>query len=225
MIGQGVLQRALQDQSITNIVCVLRVSTGKTHIKLREIIVPDLFALGKVQDIETRDLLSNCDACLFCAGVSSAGLDEAIYTKVTYDLTLSVAEALLPLNPQMTFIYVSGAGTDSSEKGRFMWARVKGRLENALLKLPFKAAYMFRPGAIQPLDGIKSKVAWYNALYTVLSPISPLLVKYLPQYVTTTRVNALAMLNVARGGYDKRVLENVDINAAAEMKQFPVGTP
>lgn len=213
MIGQGALQAALLDPKVTKVVCVVRAATGQSHLKLHEIVVPDLFALDKIQDIKTRDVLSNCDACLFCVGVSSAGLDEPIYTKMTYDLTLSVAENLLPLNPNMTFIYVSGAGTDTTEKGPFMWARVKGKLENALLKMPFKAAYMFRPGAIQPLDGIKSKVGWYNVLYTVLAPISPLMVRYLPQYVTTTRVMARAMLKVARDGYDKRVLESVDINA------------
>lgn len=209
MIGQGVLREALDDARVEHVTCVVRAPLRLNDPKLTEIIETDLFRL----DV-TAQGLSGFDACLFCAGISSAGLSEAIYTKLTYDMTLHVANALLPENPDLTFLYVSGAGTDSTGQGRFMWARVKGRLENALLNLPFKAAYMFRPGAIQPLNGIKSKTGWYNLIYTVTALLAPLLVKHLPDYVTTTQALAKAMLNVAAKGSAKRILESADINTA-----------
>ena len=153
------------------------------------------------------------DACFFCTGVSSAGMTEEKYTLLTYDLTLSVAQTLARLNPTMTFLYISGAGTDSTEKGRSMWARVKGRTENALLRLPFKSAYMFRPGFIQPLHGIRSKTRLYQLLYDILAPIQPLLNGRLPKYITTTEQLGRAMITVAKNGYPKSILESLDINA------------
>ena len=159
-----------------------------------------------------RNELTGFDACFFCLGVSAAGLTEDQYERVTYGYTLAAARTLVELNPGMTFIYVSGLGTDSSEKGRTMWARVKGRTENALLRLPFKAAYMFRPGVIQPLDGIKSKTRLYRAGYALAAPVMPLLKALFPNSITTTRQIGRAMIKIAREGAAKRVLENPDIN-------------
>jgi uncharacterized protein YbjT (DUF2867 family) len=160
--------------------------------------------------VETH--LAGFDACFFCLGVTSAGLSEERYTRLTYDLTLAVARTLARLNPGMTFVYVSGAGTDSSERGRIMWARVKGRTENALLALPFKAAYMFRPGYIQPLEGIQSRTRWYRVLYAVVAPLYPVLKRLFPGGVTTTAQMGRAMLAVARKGFARPVLETRDIN-------------
>jgi uncharacterized protein YbjT (DUF2867 family) len=176
-------------------------------LKLHEILLSDL---SNYAGIEPR--LSASDACFFTLGVSSAGMKEADYEHITYELTLAAAEALSRLNPGTTFIYVSGAGTDSTEKGRVMWARVKGRTENALLRLPLKA-YMFRPGIIQPLDGIQSKTRAYRVLYGLAKPLLPILGHALPNQVLTTREIGQAMLAVARRGYDKRILETRDIRA------------
>jgi aspartate aminotransferase-like enzyme len=154
--------------------------------------------------------LSGFDACFFCLGVSSAGMTEESYVRVTYDITLAAAQTLVKLNPGMTFIYVSGMGTDSSERGRTMWARVKGRTENALLRL---AAYMLRPAVIQPLHGITSKTKLYRVIYAMTGPILPILKAALPKYVTTTEQVGRAMIELARHGAPKSVLENRDINA------------
>jgi uncharacterized protein YbjT (DUF2867 family) len=139
-------------------------------------------------------------------------VSEPDYRRLTYDLTMSVAKTLSRLNSGMTFVYVSGAGTDTTERSRMMWARVKGKAENDLLKLPFRAAYMFRPGYIQPLHGIRTKTKWYGAMYTVMAPLYPIWKRLLPKYVTTTECVGRAMLNVARRGAPKRLLENQDIN-------------
>ena len=155
----------------------------------------------------SRTNLTGFDACFFCLGVSALGMTEEQYTRVTYDLTMGVAKTLLRTSPDLTFIYVSGAGTDSSERGRTMWARVKGRTENALLSLPFRAAYMFRPGAVMPLHGIRSSTRWYNVAYAVIRPIYPLLRRLAPTMVTTTEQLGRAMLAVARNGYATHVLE------------------
>jgi hypothetical protein len=157
--------------------------------------------------------LSGYDACLFCLGVSAAGMQEEAYRRVTFDLAISIARTLAKLNPTMTFIYVSGAGTDASERGRMMWARVKGETENALLQMPFKAAYMFRPGYIQPLHGVRTKTRWYGTVYAILGPLYPLWKLLFPKYVTTTECVGRAMLSVAKRGALKSVLENQDINA------------
>jgi uncharacterized protein YbjT (DUF2867 family) len=193
MIGQGVLRECLLDSEVTEVVAVGRRSTGKNHPKLSEIVHADLATLGA---IETR--LTGFDACFFCVGVSALGMPEEQYTRMTYDLTMSVAKTLLRTSPDLTFIYVSGAGTDSSEKGRMMWARVKGRTENALLSLPFRAAYMFRPGAVIPLHGIRSSVRWYNAMYAVIKPLYPALKHLAPAMFTTTEQLGRAMIAVAR---------------------------
>lgn len=208
MVGQGLLRECLLDPQIEAVLSIVRASTGQQHPKLREIVQKDVANLAPVED-----QLRGFDACFFTLGVSSAGMTEAAYRAVTYDLTLSVANMLVRLNPGMTFVYVSGMGTDSTEHGRLMWARVKGQTENALLRLPFKAAYMFRPGFIQPLHGIQSRTALYRIPYTILSPIIPLLLKLGPKYVTTTEVLGRAMIKAARSGAPKQILESQDINA------------
>jgi uncharacterized protein YbjT (DUF2867 family) len=208
MVGQGVLRECLLDPEVPLVVTVGRTATGVSNSKLRDIVHPDLWHYEAIE----RDL-AGFDACFFCLGVSSTGMNEADYAKVTYGITLAAAEVLCRLNPRMTFIYVSGAGTDSSEHGRSMWARVKGRTENVLLRLPFAAAYMFRPGGIEPVHGAKSKTRAYRIFYAVAKPLLPLLRRAFPNYILTTEEIGLAMLAVARHGYAKRILETTDIRA------------
>ncbi|HEV7522847.1 MAG TPA: NAD(P)H-binding protein [Candidatus Angelobacter sp.] len=207
MVGQGVLRECLLADDVESVLAVGRTATGQKHEKLQEIISTDLFDLSSIESY-----LSGFDACFFCLGVSAAGMSEPDYRRLTYDLTTSVAKTLSRLNSGMTFVYVSGAGTDTTERSRMMWARVKGKAENDLLKLPFRAAYMFRPGYIQPLHGIRTKTKWYGAMYTVMAPLYPIWKRLLPKYVTTTECVGRAMLNVARRGAPKRLLENQDIN-------------
>lgn len=207
MVGQGVLRECLLDAGVTEILSIARSPLHRQDPKLRELVLPDI---GNLSGNEPQ--LAGYDACFFCAGISSAGMSEEKYTHLTYDITLSFARTLAPLNPQMTLIYVSGAGTDSTEKGRSMWARVKGRTENALLRLPFKAAYMFRPGFIQPLHGIRSKTRLYQFFYDLTAPLMPLLKGRFPKYLTTTEQIGRAMLAVARKGYPKTILDPIDIN-------------
>jgi uncharacterized protein YbjT (DUF2867 family) len=208
MVGQGVLRECLLDPDVRSIVTIGRSTTGQQHEKLREIVHEDF---SNFSVIESE--LSGFDACFFCLGVSSAGMTEEQYHRVTYDFTMAAAQTLARLNPGMTFIYVSGAGTDSTEHGRTMWARVKGKTENALLRLPFKAAYMFRPSVIQPLHGITSKTKAYRVFYAVTRPLLPLLKALFPRYVTTTEQVGRAMINAARQGAPKAVLESQDINS------------
>lgn len=210
MIGQGVLRECLVEQEVEVVQIIGRTATGLSNPKLREIVRKDLV---NYSDIENQ--LCGFDACFFCLGISSAGMSEPEYDRITYGITLAAAEALSRLNPQMTFIYVSGAGTDSTERGRVMWARVKGKTENALLRLPLKGAYMFRPGVIQPLDGIESKTSSYRILYKLTAPLLPLLRRMFPNQILTTRQIGRAMLNVARRGAPKHVLETADIATAA----------
>src|SRR5579862_6917442 len=156
MVGQGVLRECLLDSGVEQVLSVGRSRTGIPNPKLREVEHNDLW---HYKDLEPQ--LAGYDACFFCLGVTSAGMKPEEYERITYGITIAAADTLARLNPGMTFVYVSGAGTDSSERGRLAWARVKGRTENALLRLPFRAAYMFRPGVIQPLHGIRAKTAWY----------------------------------------------------------------
>ena len=207
MVGQGVLRECLLDPDVKRVLSIVRAPTGQRDPKLRELIHKDFFDFSAIEKE-----LSGYDACFFCLGVSSAGMKEADYRRVTYDITLAAARVLAQLNPTMTFIYVSGLGTDGSERGRSMWARVKGKTENDLLRLPFKAAYMFRPGGIVPLHGVRSKTGFFQATYTVLGPLLPLLYKLFPQYVTTTEQVGRAMLKVAKAGASKSILETSDIN-------------
>jgi uncharacterized protein YbjT (DUF2867 family) len=209
MVGQGVLRECLLDPDVEVVLSIGRTSTGRTHEKLGEIVRKDMFNYA---DIETE--LRGYDACFFCLGVSSVGMKEPDYRRLTYDLTLAAAEPLARLNPQMTFIYVSGTGTDSTEKGRSMWARVKGATENALLRL-FPAAYMFRPGLIEPMHGEAPKKRAYRLMYAVLSPLVPLLTRIFPNQVTTTERMGRAMLEVAKHGAPKKLLESRDINDLA----------
>ena len=206
MVGQGALRECLLDEGVRRVLAVGRAATGQRHEKLREVVVPDVADLSAVEGE-----LVGFDACLFCLGVSSAGMSEADYTRLTVDLTLAVARTLLRLNPGMTFVFVSGTGTDGSERGRVMWARVKGKAENALLGMGFRAAYMFRPAAIVPMHGIISRTRWIRIANTVLKPVFPALKALLPSYVTTTEQLGRAMLKVAREGYPKTVIEARDI--------------
>ncbi len=206
MVGKGVLLECIDSPDVESILVLSRSPIDVMHPKVKEIIHKDFFDLSSV-----RDQLTGYNACFFCLGVSSVGMKEAEYRRLTYDLTLGFAKVVLFLNPDMTFCYVSGAGTDSSEKGKSMWARVKGKTENDLLSLGFKAAYMFRPGYIHPMRGIKSKTPLYNAFYIVLKPLYPLL-KRMPKYVTDNAIIGRAMIRVALSGYSKRVLESIDIN-------------
>ena len=208
MIGQGVLRHCLLDPGVERVLVVGRRATGQRDPRLDELVVPDVADLSAVES-ELGDL----DACFFCLGVSAAGMSEASYSAQTYDLALSVARTLARLNPRMTFIYVSGMGTDSSERGRSMWARVKGRTENALLRLPFRAAYMFRPAFILPQHGIRSRTPLYRAFYVVARPFYPFLRLFARNVVTTTDQISRAMLAVARDGYPRPILEARDLKA------------
>jgi len=211
MVGQGVLRASLNAADVERVVTLGRGPVNQSHKKLTQIVHANLMDLSSIES-----QLNGIDACFFCLGVSSGGMAEIAYTKLTYDLTLSVANTLARLNPQMTFTYVSGSGTDSSEKGSVMWARVKGKTENALLKLPFEAAYMFRPGIIAPMDGIQSKTTSYRLLYKFLAPTLPILTRLMPNQMLTTRSLGAAMLEVVRNGAPKAILEASDINQLAK---------
>jgi uncharacterized protein YbjT (DUF2867 family) len=211
MVGQGVLRECLLDPDVALVQTVGRTAAGVQDAKLRQIVHADLFDYRSIEAA-----LSGFDACFWCLGVSSSGKTEAEYERVTYALTMAAAETLSRLNPRMTFVYVSGAGTDSTERGRVMWARVKGKTENSLMRLPFRGAYMFRPGMIQPLHGVKSKTAAYRWLYLLVGPVLPLARWAFPRYVLTTVQIGRAMLAVARNGAPRRVLESWDIRAVAE---------
>lgn len=212
MIGQGVLRECLLDSRIESVLSIGRNKTGMVHTKLTEIALPDLFDYSSIEK-----QLTGFDACFFCLGISSAGMQEKDYEHITYGITLAAAEVLVRANREMTFVYVSGLGTDSSEHGRSMWARVKGRTENALLRLPFKAAYMFRPGFIQPLHGIRSRTRLYRLGYTIAAPLMPMLRFLFPSSILTTEEIGRAMIVVAQDGAPKNVLEVRDILALSRM--------
>ena len=207
MVGQGVLRECLIDPDIVYVLSVVRAPSGQRHPKLRELVHANFFDFSPIESE-----LAGFDAAFFCLGVTSAGKTEEQYTRVTYDITMAAARPLARLNPDMTFVFVSGAGTDSTEHGRVMWARVKGKAENALMRLPFKAAYMFRPGLIQPMHGIQSKTALYRIPYLLLRPFTPWLRRRFPKYVTTTEQLGRAMIAVAKRGAPTSVLESADIN-------------
>jgi len=212
MIGQGVLRECLHDPDVGVVKAVGRSASGASHPKLRDVVWSDMQSFAGI-DAELRDV----DACFFCIGVTSAGLSEAAYERVTYDIPVAAATTLARLNPSITFIYVSGAGADSSEHGRVMWARVKGRAENAILRMPFKG-YVFRPAMVEPMHGIRSRTAMYNVLYALLRPLLPILRRAFRTYVLTTEEIGQAMLVVARRGAPKRVLESRDISALLESR-------
>lgn len=210
MIGQGVMMECIDSPDVESILAVGRGASGFTHAKVRDLVMKDLTDYASV-----KSELGGYDACFFCLGVSSAGMSEADYTHVTYDLTLAAAKVLRETSPGMTFIYISGASTDSTEKGGAMWARVKGKTENALLALGFPHAYMFRPGYIQPMRGIKSRTTSYRVMYAVMSPLYPVWKTVFPKIVTTTEKVGRAMIRVTKDGYAKPILEVTDINAVA----------
>jgi uncharacterized protein YbjT (DUF2867 family) len=209
MVGKGVLLQCLDDQRVATVLVINRQTIGLEHPKLTEIIHKDFYDLS---GIEHR--LAGYDACFFCLGVSAFRMKENDYHRITYDLTIHMAETLLKLNPGMCFCYVSGQGTASSEKGS-MWARIKGKTENRLLSMPFRSAFMFRPGYIQPMRNIRSRTAVYNAVYVVLKPLYPLLKKIAPNALTTNEAVGKAMIHVAAHGYPKKHLDPGDINMLA----------
>jgi uncharacterized protein YbjT (DUF2867 family) len=210
MVGQGVLRECLRDREISSVLSVGRRGTGVRDAKLRELVLRDLSDLSPI----AADL-SGLDACFYCLGVSSAGMREEDYRRVTYDLTLAAAEALAARSPGLVFVYISGTGTDSTEKGRVMWARVKGATENALLRMPGLDACMFRPGYIQPVHGERSRTAWTRILYALFGWPYPVWKALFPNYVTTTEELALAMIRVAKTRPGTRVFETKDISGAA----------
>ena len=211
MVGQGVLRECLSAPDVGEVIVLGRSKIETASPKLRQLVQNDLFDLTRVEP-ELRGI----DACFFCLGVSSSGMSGADYSHLTYDLTLAVAIVLARLNPTMTFIYVSGAGTDSTERGRSMWARVKGRTENALQALPFAGVYLFRPAVIQPLHGIESKTPSYRRLYKLTRPLLPMMRRLFPNHVVTTQEVGQAMLNAARRGGGRLVLESRDIERLAQ---------
>jgi uncharacterized protein YbjT (DUF2867 family) len=210
MIGQGALRECLHDPVVERVLTVGRRATGHHHLKLQELILPDVSDLSGVESE-----LSNLDACFFCLGVSSVGMTEPQYRRVTYDIAVTAAKALVQRNPRMTFIFVSATGADSSGRGRIMWARVKGQTENALLQLPFKGVYVFRPAFVQPLHGIASKTRLYRVAYTVTRHLYPVWKALAPGYVTTTEQIGRAMIAVATVGAPKPILESKDISDVA----------
>lgn len=209
MIGQGVLRECLVADDVDAVVSVVRRPSGVTHEKLHEVVHEDFSDFSSIPE------LVGADACFYCLGISSVGMSEAEYTRVTYDYALAAARALLVASPGLCLVFVSGAGTDSSEKGRTMWARVKGRTENALLALPFRSAAMFRPGFIRPMHGVVSRTWSYRIMYALLAPLGWLLPRVAPGIATTGEIVARAMLRVARQGAPKAVMESSDINAFA----------
>jgi uncharacterized protein YbjT (DUF2867 family) len=208
MVGQGVLRECLLAADVEHVLAVGRSASGQAHAKLRDLVHANLFDYSAVEKE-----LSGYDACFFCLGITSLGMTEEAYTRITCDLTLAAGQTLAKLSPGSVFVYVSGTGTDSTEKGDRMWARVKGRTENALLRLPLKAC-MFRPGMIQALHGIQSKTKLYRAIYPLIAPLFTLVRWLSPNSITTTERVGRAMLQVARDGAPQRIFEMADINRA-----------
>lgn len=202
MVGEGVLHECLQSSEVDEVLVINRKPCGVKHAKLKEIIHSDFFDFSPIEN-----QLSGYNACYFCLGVTSIGLKEDEYARLTYTLTIHVAETLLKLNPDMVFCYVSGAATDSSAQGKSMWARVKGRTENKLLAMPFKDAYMFRPAYMQPTIGLKNTLK----SYALLSWAYPMLRKLFPKYFSTLAEVGLTMINAVKKGSTKKVLEVIDI--------------
>jgi len=211
MVGEGVLHESLNHADVGSVLVIGRKSCGVKNEKLEELIHTDFFDYSTIEQ-----KLTGFNACFFCLGVSSVGMKEETYTRITHDLTLRAASTLSKLNPEMTFCYVSGMGTDSSEQGRSMWARVKGKTENDLMKLPFKNAFMFRPGYIKPIKGLKNAYA----LSRLVALVYPLWEFLLPKYVCTLEELGIAMIQAAGHGSPKRILENRDI---AELARIHLG--
>ena len=208
MVGQGVLRECLVDAGVERVLVVGRSPTGQQHAKLHEVLHDNFTDFSAIESEFT-----GYDACFFCLGVSSVGMEPERYRHLTYDVTMAAANTLVRLNPGMVFTYVTGRSTDSTEQGPQRWARVKGKTENDLLKLPFKAAYMFRLAGIQPLHGVRSKTAWVQAIYVVSAPLLSYLARTRPAFMTTSEKLGRAMISVARNGYPKSILESEDINS------------
>lgn len=218
MIGQGVLRECLRDPRVSRVIAIGRSRSAVTHEKLEQIVHADLLDYAPI-----ADRLVGVDACFFCLGITSAGMREAEYRRITVDFAVAAAEALLKASPRVRMCFVSGTGADSSERSRTMWARVKGRAENALFALPFDEVTVLRPGIVQPLHGITSRTPWTRAAYTVLGPLLPLVSRLAPGFVTTTERIGRAMIEFAERGSQRRILENADINAAAEREARAAG--
>lgn len=209
MVGKAVLLECLEHPQVESVLIINRTSIELNHPKLKEVIHPNFFDLKSIEE-----QLKGYNTCFFCLGVSSMGMNEKEYNKYTYELTVNFAATFLAQNMDSNFIYVSGSGTDSSEKGKVMWARVKGKTENALLCMSFKHVYIFRPGMILPEKGVKSKVRLYNVLYVIFSPLNFLFRKM--KLVTTSTRLGKAMINLTLKGYEKKHIENIDINILAK---------
>jgi uncharacterized protein YbjT (DUF2867 family) len=210
MVGQGVLRECVLSPDVAKILVVGRKASGETRDKVEELVHADFEDFSGV-----AGELTGYDACFWCLGVTSAGMTEAEYTRVTYTYTMAAARVLAEKNPTMTFVFVSGAGTDETEKSKTMWARVKGKAENGVATLPFKATYAFRPGFIQPLHGIVSRTTSYRVLYAILGPFGGILRRLFPGMASTTELVGRAMLRAASHGAGKRILETRDINDLA----------
>jgi uncharacterized protein YbjT (DUF2867 family) len=206
MVGEGVLLECLEHPAIEQVLMVNRRPYSAKHPKLKECLVPDFMNLERF-----NNQLTGYDACFYCAGVSSAGMSEKEYSHIIYDITTNFARTLASLNPQMILVYVSGSLTDSSEKGRVMWARVKGKTENALMRLGFQKVYNFRPGFMRPTPGQHNIKSYYK----VIGWMYPFLRVLLPNQVSTMSDVGLAMINCVLKGYPKQVLEIRDINSLA----------
>ncbi|MCX6246214.1 MAG: epimerase [Bacteroidetes bacterium] len=209
MVGEGVLHECLLHPEVESVLVIGRKPCGVIHSKLKEIIVFDFFQL---ESIESQ--LTGYNACFFCLGVSSLGMKEPEYTRISYDLTMNVANTLCRLNPDMTFCYVSGSGTDGTEKGRIMWARVKGKTENDLLKLPFRAAFNFRPAFMLPTKGLKNTLSFYKYVTWLYPVVHPLF----PGSFGTLKELGMAMINCVLFGCEKKVLDSNDIAVVAGKK-------
>jgi uncharacterized protein YbjT (DUF2867 family) len=212
MVGAGVLHECLRDDRVQEVLAILRSTSGRSHPRLRELIRTDFLDYS-----DARETLRGYDACFFCLGVTAVGKTEEEYRRLTFDITMAAARMMAELNPGSTFCYVSGQGTDSSEKGRVMWARIKGKTENAILQLPLKG-YMLRPGYIQPLGGIRSKTRVYRLFYQLMAPVYPVLKRLTPNLVTTNETVGRAMISLAANGYEARILEVRDINRVGQQR-------
>jgi uncharacterized protein YbjT (DUF2867 family) len=211
MLGSGALIECLAHPDVSEVLAVVRRPLDNRHAKLTELVHDDFLDFSPV-----AGRLSGFDACFFCLGVSSAGATEDAYRRVTRDVALAAASALLAASPDIVLCFISGAGTDSSERGRVMWARVKGEAENRLSELPFRAVWLFRPGYVQPVKGVRSRTRLYRAIYAGLGPAYPILRRLVPSFATTTEKVGLALIRAARDGAATRILSNRDINGLGE---------
>jgi len=211
MVGQGALRECLRDPEVEQVVSIIRAPTGTSHEKVHEIVHKKFLDFTPIEN-----QLTGLNACLYCLGVTSTGTTEENYTRITYEFTIAAATTLLKMNPGISFVFVSGRGADSSERGSTMWARVKGKTENALLAMPLRAVYVFRPAMIQPLDGIKSKTDSYRIMYSLTAPLLSAARYLLPNYVSTTQELGKSLLAAAKHGAEKRVIEADKIRTFAE---------